>query len=285
MNTLTQQDTEAMLSLALRAALEAGKRIKEIYTDPAQDFGIERKADHSPVTLADKAAHETIASMLAPTGLPLLSEEEGKHTDYEERQQWEAFWQVDPLDGTKEFIKRNGEFTVNIALIVTGSPQMGVVYAPARKELYFADTSIGAFKASGITEWSEEEHLTNLIASSLRLPIQREREEFVIVASRSHMNANTKKFIQEAKQNNERVTTVSIGSSLKLCLVAEGAADAYPRYAGTHEWDTAAGHAVAVSAGCQVLKVQRNGAITATPLKYNKKDLRNPWLLVTRIKS
>ncbi len=264
-----------LLELAIRAALAAGRDIMEIYNDPSQDFGIERKADNSPLTLADKAAHRRIVDMLENTELPILSEE-GSHDGYEHRRQWVAFWMVDPLDGTKEFIKRNGEFTVNIALILDTHPHVGVVYAPARKLLYFGDPLLGSYKVEDIVDWDEDERLPDLVGRAMRLPQERpEGRAYTIVASRSHMSPETETFIEEARKEYGQVETISSGSSLKICLVAEGAADAYPRYAPTMEWDTAAGHAVAACAGKWVYQ-----AGTDLPIKYNKENLHNPWFLV-----
>lgn len=272
---MEQQMTKSALSMAIRAALAAGRDIMEIYTDPSQDFGIERKADNSPLTLADKAAHRRIVEMLLQTTLPILSEE-GRHENYEDRRNWVAFWLIDPLDGTKEFIKRNGEFTVNIALIIDGRPHLGVIYVPARRELYFGDPVLGAYKVTDITEMGDDERLPDLLQRAVRLPLpQPEGRPYTVVASRSHLTPETEQFIEEARKEHGQVETLSSGSSLKICLVAEGAADAYPRYAPTMEWDTAAGHAIACCAGRQVYQ-----AGTQEPLEYNKADLHNPWFLV-----
>ena len=264
----------AALSVAIRAALAAGQDIMKIYTDPSQDFGIERKADNSPLTLADKAAHRRIVEMLGETELPILSEE-GRHDSYEKRSNWVAFWLVDPLDGTKEFVKKNGEFTVNIALVIDDRPHLGVIYVPVRRELYFGDPLLGAWKVTDITEMSKDERLPHLLERAQRLPLpQPENRPYTIVASRSHLSPETEQFIEEARREHGRVETISSGSSLKICLVAEGAADVYPRYAPTMEWDTAAGHAIACCAGRQVYQ-----AGTDEPLKYNKEDLHNPWFV------
>ena len=260
-----------LLEIAKKAALEAGAEIMKIYTDPSQDFGIEKKADNSPLTLADKAAHLCIVRHLQETGIPVLSEE-GRHLPYAERQAWKRLWVVDPLDGTKEFIKKNGEFTVNIALVEDGSPVLGVIYVPVTGILYYGVVGEGAWKEapSQLPLWGS----ANMSES---LPIEGNRREglFRIVASRSHMNAETETYIQEAKRKHPHVELVSSGSSIKICLVAEGVADAYPRFAPTMEWDTAAGDAIARAAGRQVLDAQ-----TCQPLAYNKEDLHNPWFLV-----
>lgn len=266
---------------ALTAALEAGRDILDIYENPGQDFGIERKADNSPLTLADKAAHRRIMQYLEPTGIPVLSEE-GKHLPYEERQQWKELWIVDPLDGTKEFIKKNGEFTVNIALAREGKPLLGVVYVPVKGDLYFtfpSPTGEGlCARKVNVPCMRPFPTPEEIIATAQPLPLlQQEHDEFVIVASRSHMSPETEEYVQLMRGRHERVKLISSGSSIKICLVAEGAADAYPRYAPTMEWDTAAGDAIARAAGCTVVD-----ADTRLPLQYNKEDLHNPWFLVER---
>ncbi len=260
---------------AIVAALEAGRDIMDIYEDPAQDFGIERKADNSPLTLADKAAHCRIMQHLELLGLPVLSEE-GQHLPYETRRKWEALWIVDPLDGTKEFIKKNGEFTVNIALVREGKPVLGVVYVPAKGDLYFASQG-AAFKAC-VPCMRPFPSMGDILASAQALPLKQEaREAFVIVASRSHMSPETEAYVAQQRACHPDVQLISSGSSIKICLVAEGRADAYPRFAPTMEWDTAAGDAIARATGCRVTDPQ-----TGQPLRYNKKDLLNPWFLVSR---
>jgi len=267
-------DEEKYLHYALVSAIEAGLDILSIYNDPSQDFGIERKADNSPLTLADKAAHRRIVSRLEPLGIPVLSEE-GRHLPYEERALWETLWIVDPLDGTKEFIKKNGEFTVNIALVRQGQPVLGVIYVPVQEQLYFASPQTGALLVHQ-KAYEPLPPLSDLIARAQKLPIGQERpDEFVIVASRSHMNMETEAYIEEMQRIHPHVRLVSSGSSLKICMVAEGRADVYPRFAPTMEWDTAAGDAIARIAGCLVTNAQ-----TGQPMQYNKADLLNPWFLV-----
>ena len=248
-----------MLNIAIQAAIEAGNEIMRIYNDPAADFGIERKADNSPLTRADKAAHACIEALLEPTGIPILSEE-GAQLPYEERREWQRLWIVDPLDGTKEFIKRNGEFTVNIALVEHGVPTLGVIYVPVTKALYFGSPE-GAFSRTGDT--------------TERLPLTADKRPFTVVVSRSHLSEPTEEFINTLRAQHPNLELVSSGSSLKICLVAEGKADVYPRHAPTMEWDTAAGHAIAIASGCEVID-----ATTGKPLTYNKEDLHNPWFIV-----
>lgn len=266
------------LYIAIRAAIDAGKAIMNIYTDPASDFEIERKADNSPLTKADKAAHMLIVNVLSVTPFPILSEE-GKDIPYAERSAWETFWLVDPLDGTKEFIKRNGEFTVNIALIQKGVPVLGVIYVPVRKELYFSADSLGAYKLVNI-DCSHQPSMDEIMQNATHLPVSMGHQGIVVVASRSHQSPETTYFIENLRKQGQPVTLISSGSSLKICLVAEGSADIYPRFAPTMEWDTAAGHAIARGAGCDVFHIDGR-----TPLKYNKTDLHNPWFIVKPLSS
>lgn len=263
-----------ILYTAIQAALAAGAEIMSVYTDPNADFEIEKKADNSPLTIADRKSHAVIAQALAGTPYPLLSEEGAKIAP-EERQQWKELWIVDPLDGTKEFIKRNGEFTVNIAYVKDGCPEAGVIYIPVKKELYFADTTLGAYKINEITETSSCTSLDALIAHAQRLPnAHRTDDTFIVVASRSHLTPETEAYIHEMQQKHAQVETISKGSSLKLCLIAEGNADVYPRFAPTMEWDTAAGHAIIRASGKEVYQAGKK-----EPLQYNKTDLLNPWFI------
>lgn len=273
-NDLDNMDKNLLLT-AIRASLEAGSEIMSVYTDPNADFEIEKKADNSPLTIADRKSHMVIAARLASTPYPVLSEE-GKKIPVEERQSWNELWIVDPLDGTKEFIKRNGEFTVNIAYVKNGKPEAGVIYIPVKEELYFADSQYEAYKIEHITQLDSEETVDSLISKAHRLPYQEEaqRSSFIIVASRSHLTPETEAYIEEMKQKHQEVETVSKGSSLKLCLIAEGKADVYPRFAPTMEWDTAAGHAIIRAMGKEVYQ-----AGTQHPLEYNKEDLLNPWFI------
>ncbi len=246
-----------LLDVAKKAAREAGNEILKIYE--SEDFSIEAKADNSPLTLADKAAHIAIVSFLEKTNLPILSEE-GKEIPFDERAKWEYFWMVDPLDGTKEFIKKNGEFTVNIALIHVGNPILGVVYTPVLHELYFALKNEGAYmEKGGITD--------KLQTSSKKIT----EKGLSVVASRSHMNADTEGYLD--KLDDPKI--VSKGSSLKFLLVASGEADLYPRFGPTMEWDTAAAHVIVKEAGGSVVLMDHK-----TSLFYNKKELLNPYFIV-----
>ncbi len=259
--------------VALRAALAAGKEILSVYNDPEADFQVEKKADHSPLTIADRSAHQIITSFLEQTPYPVLSEE-GSHIDYSVRKGWDTLWIVDPLDGTKEFIKRNGEFTVNIALVCKGVPVAGVIYVPVKGELYFAGEGLGAYKMTDVKDPGPDISWEQLVSCSFSLPVREERSKFVVVASRSHLTPETEDYIQKLKETHPDIQLISSGSSLKICLVAEGKADVYPRFAPTMEWDTAAGHAIARAAGAEIYQ-----AGTSLPLSYNKEALLNPWFI------
>ena len=257
------------LNTAISAALQAGKAILEIYH--SGDFDIEIKGDNSPLTKADKASHNIIISYLDKTNIHVLSEE-GRDITYYERKEWNQLWIVDPIDGTKEFIKRNGEFTVNIALIEDQKPILGVIFIPAKGELYFSTKEMGAFK---VTVDLENYDVDLIISNGNKLPLQREDKTFTIVASRSHMSLETEAYVKEMRDIHGEVHLISKGSSLKLCMVAEGVADCYPRFAPTMEWDIAAGHAICEHAGFQVIDWG-----TKENMLYNRKQLLNHWFLV-----
>ncbi|MFW5808257.1 MAG: 3'(2'),5'-bisphosphate nucleotidase CysQ [Spirochaetota bacterium] len=241
----------------------AGESIMKVYE--SADFGIETKSDDSPLTRADCASHDVIVEGLASLPeeyrFPLLSEE-GRGIPYEERVFWKNYYLIDPLDGTKEFIRQNGEFTVNIALVRDGVPVFGVVYAPAKDLCYYGGEGFGAWKRSMGTT----------------VPVSAEAvhpERLTVVASRSHLSPETEQYIESLRNRFDRIETVSSGSSLKFCMVADGSADVYPRLAPTMEWDTAAADAVCRTAGCSVVEYE-NGEV----LRYNKENLLNPWFIV-----
>jgi 3'(2'), 5'-bisphosphate nucleotidase len=268
------------LDAAIAAAMAAGREIMAVY---ATDFASERKTDDSPLTEADRRAHAAIVSVLASTKLPVLSEE-GQHAPAAARQAWERYWLVDPLDGTKEFIKRNGEFTVNIALMErqpgwegrdgTARPVAGVMYAPVLDRLYFAWRGGGAYRQDDAAT-REASGAYQRTLSAVRLPVPNQRTAYTIVASRSHRSAETDAFIARMQQEHGAVALTSMGSALKFGLVAEGAADAYPRFAPTLEWDSAAGQAIVEEAGRQVID-----QATGQSMRYNKNDLMNRWFIV-----
>lgn len=260
------------LEIAITASLKAGKAIMEVYDTV---FEVEYKDDKSPLTLADKKSNEIINSHLLPTSVPIISEE-NKQIEYGSRKAWSSCWVVDPVDGTKEFVKRNGEFTVNIALVQNQEPVLGVIYVPAIKTLYFANTISGKAYKANLT--SHDATLEDVLSSKIELkPEQVDTENVRVVGSRSHMSQETLDFVEGLKQVGKTVEIVSKGSSLKFCLVAEGNADVYPRFAPTMEWDTAAGQAICKAAGFEVISKE-----TDKPLLYNKENLLNPWFLVTR---
>jgi 3'(2'), 5'-bisphosphate nucleotidase len=268
-NTKSQTDIDQLLKAAVKSSLQAGEAILKVYQT---DFPVEEKDDKTPLTLADKRAHSIIKTFLEPYQLPILSEE-GKKTDFSERKEWKLFWMVDPLDGTKEFIKRNGEFTVNIALIEEGKPVLGIVFSPVLKELYFGAAGWGARK-TGVEEDDEGKFSLPILQNSKKLPVKDTHRPYTVVGSRSHSSAETERFIEKLRNGHPDLTFTSKGSSLKLCLIAEGAADIYPRLAPTMEWDTAAGHAVVTHAGGKVVQFE-----TSEPLAYNKENLLNPWFI------
>ena len=271
---------------SIQAAIAAGNAINKVYH--SEDFGVEYKSDESPLTIADQKSHEIIMNALMQFDVPILSEE-GKDAPYSERKNWKRFWVVDPLDGTKEFIKRNGEFTVNIALVENSSPILGTIFVPDRNTLYFAAQGLGAFKLED-GPFKDLQHsaadsdkeisglLGQIVGQSSRLPIQHPRQaDLTIVGSRSHKTAELEAYVEEKRKAFGEVEFISAGSSLKICLVAEGRADIYPRLGPTMEWDTAAGQAIAEVAGAAVYQYE-----TTKPLIYNKKDLHNPWFIVQR---
>ena len=258
-----------LLHTAITAALEAGKAILEIYH--SGDFDIEIKGDNSPLTRADTASHNVIMPYLETTKIPVLSEE-GRDIPYQERKSWKQLWIIDPIDGTKEFIKRNGEFTVNIALIENQKPIIGVIFVPVTGELYFSSKELGAFK---VAVHLEDYDLDALQAKANKLPLQREDNTFTIVASRSHMSKETEDYVKQMRDIHGEVNLISKGSSLKLCMVAEGIANCYPRFAPTMEWDTAAGHAICEHSGFEVLDWD-----TKKNMLYNREELLNNCFLV-----
>ena len=246
-----------MLNQVIKTAEEAGQKILEFYES---DVEVITKEDDSPLTKADLAAHHIIVNALKEIDpeTPIISEESGI-PEYEERKEWDAFWLVDPLDGTKEFIKKNGEFTVNIALIKGDKPVLGVVYVPAFDTMYYADDTIGSYKKEG-----------NGKAVKLETEVFKNSEPARIVVSRSHGDDTTQKKLK--KLGIEVSEEVPSGSSIKFCLVAEGKADLYPRLGPTMEWDTAAADAVYRYSG-------KNGE-KYSPLTYNKEPFKNPYFLL-----
>ncbi|UQN11576.1 3'(2'),5'-bisphosphate nucleotidase CysQ [Methylococcus capsulatus] len=256
------KEPSRLLESVVALAKEAGRAILAIYDS---EFSVTQKSDQSPLTAADLASHELIVAGLARLRpqFPVLSEESAAHA-FEDRKNWSSLWLVDPLDGTKEFVKRNGEFTVNIALIHEHAPVLGVVHAPALDLTYFAAEGCGAFRQHG-------DQTPQRIRVRAQAPLHP-----VVVGSRSHVNAAMETYLNRLGECELR----PMGSSLKLCLVAEGTADLYPRIGPTSEWDTAAAHCVVTEAGGAVTD------LTGAPLVYNARDsLLNPYFLVFGDKS
>lgn len=267
---MTGIEIDKNLLVAIEAALKAGDVIMQVY-DTA--FNVEIKEDKSPLTEADNKANDVINSFLKETPVPIISEE-NKQIDYNTRKLWDTCWIVDPVDGTKEFIKRNGEFTVNIALTNNGLPQLGVIYVPANKTLFFADVTKKQAYKSQLS--SHNTSLSDILSCAEPLRKKTTTNNVEVVGSRSHMSQETLEFVENLKSLGKDVSIVSKGSSLKFCLVAEGKADIYPRFAPTMEWDTAAGHAICNAVGLEVISQATNA-----PLLYNKENLLNPWFVVS----
>ncbi len=260
------------LNIAIKAAIEAGKEILKIYKN---DFKITKKNDHSPLTEADTASSDIIDTYLKATKIHIIGEEI-KNMEFSERKTWKTCWIVDPLDGTKEFIKRNGEFTVNIAMAENGIPVLGVIYVPVTRELYYGDVTKGkAFKTPLNSDHEPNSGFFN--EDDLIRPSPESANLLRVVGSRSHMNDDTLDFIEEQKNNYKNIDIVSKGSSLKFCLVADGSADIYPRFAPTMEWDTAAGHAICKAVGLSVISKETN-----KELLYNKSNLLNSYFVVRK---
>jgi len=270
---------ENLILATLRAAKRAGEAILEVYDS---DFAVEQKDDKSPLTLADKKSHETIAGVLEQTitvnnsTVPILSEE-GRDIPYDERKKWEYFWLIDPLDGTKEFVKRNGEFTVNIALIHKHKPVLGIIYIPVKDVFYFAAINFGTYKLENSKTITDDLSIEALISKSQRLPLNNNNKtSLTVIGSRSHTSEEFSEFVKRLEAKYGNVEFISSGSSLKLCIVAEGKADVYPRFGPTMEWDTAAGQAIVEQADGSVMDIQ-----TREPLRYNKDNLLNPFFIVS----
>lgn len=255
-------------SLLIEASLKAGEEIMKVYQ---REFSVEEKDDKSPLTEADRNSHLAIMSFLEQTDIPVLSEE-GKHMDYSARKSWNQFWLVDPLDGTKEFIKKNGEFTVNIALIENGAPVYGIIYAPVLKKLFVGNVGSEAWVADNV---DTDADIDTILNSKTAIPVSKPETPYIVVASRSHFSDETKEFVEKLKEEKGEVDFASMGSSLKICLVAEGKADIYPRFGPTMEWDTGAGHAIAKAAGKSVTDHS-----TGKEMVYNKENLLNNWFIV-----
>ena len=238
-------------------AFKSGEAVLKIYN---QDFEVEYKDDNSPLTKADLEANRIICQSLEKLypNIPILSEE-NTSIDYEIRKNWTYYWCIDPIDGTKEFVKRNGEFTINISLIYKNSPVLGVVFSPVLNDIYYAKKGFGAFK------------------NGQKLPLQINKnpeKSLVAVSSRSHQSDEVLKFLENLKKETENLSVISKGSSLKFCLVAEGVADIYPRFSPIQEWDTSASHSILLESGKNILNYE-----TGEQIKYNKESMLHPWFI------
>jgi 3'(2'), 5'-bisphosphate nucleotidase len=268
---MLEKSLNTLLYKAILASVEAGKEILKIY-DTA--FDVEYKSDDTPLTQADQNASDKIIELLADTNITVLSEE-GEHFIYEKRKLLNELWIIDPLDGTKEFVKRNGEFTVNIALVKNNKSVLGVIYSPVFKDLYFAAEGIGSFKINRhdlipILNDLNNFTLDRLISIAKKLPLNSYPEVYTLVASRSHLSKEIYAYIEEQKLKHGDVNIVNTGSSIKMCWVAEGLANEYPRFGPTMEWDTAAGQAILENAGCELIDLS-----TKQAMQYNREELRN----------
>lgn len=270
---------EKLILTALLAAKRAGEAILDVY---GSDFAVEQKDDKSPLTLADKRSHKIIMDVLEGAitvnngTVPVLSEE-GRGIPFDERKEWEYFWLVDPLDGTKEFVKRNGEFTVNIALIRKHKPVLGIIYIPVKDVFYFAAVNFGTYKLENSKNLVDNLSIKELLDKSQSLPLNDSYDlPLTVIGSRSHTSEEFLEFVKLLNEKYGEVEFISSGSSLKFCLVAEGGADVYPRFGPTMEWDTAAGQAIVEQAKGKVIDIQ-----TREPLKYNKANLLNHFFIVS----
>ena len=256
------------LKLAIDASLLAGKKIIEIYN--SNDFNLEYKLDESPLTLADIASNEIIENILKTSNIPILSEE-GNILNYKQRKDLKNLWIVDPLDGTKEFVKKNDEFTVNIALVENQKPILGVIYAPALNILYFSKKNFGSYKI----DLREFISFDLDYSKAFRLPISQNKTKYSVVTSRSHLDKETLSYIENLKNIRPNVESIAIGSSLKFCLLAEGTADCYPRFSPCMEWDTAAGQIICKEVGFELIDQTTN-----TEMLYNRENLLNNSFVV-----
>ena len=271
---LNAAQRELLVPKAYCAALRAGAAILDVYKHK-KDYDIDLKHDLTPITEADRKAHATIKEYLGLTHVPMLSEE-GREMRFDERRDWDMFWLVDPLDGTKEFIKGNNEFTVNIALVVNNRPVVGVIYVPYYEKIYFCEKGHGSFMKTGVApDPAAELSYEEVFAGAVALPLKRERNSPLRIAvSRSHRNADTEPYIEGMRARFPDAEIVEQGSSYKFCMLAEGNIDYYPRTSDTYEWDTAAGEIILSDTGGTTKSLPDLGKFA-----YNKESLLNPWFV------
>ena len=269
---INQQERAYLLPFAFNAAVRAGAEIMKVYNN-RKGYDIEVKRDNTPLTIADRLAHNKIKEVLGETRIPILSEE-GREMLYDERKNWEMFWLVDPLDGTIEFIKGNNEFTVNIALMADNECIGAIVYVPYLGKIYFAEKGCGATLLEGIKPDAGADYGNDDIRQNAKiLPLKSTSDgKFRIAVSRSHQTAETEHFVEQMCKNHPEAEVIEQGSSYKFCLMAEGAIDYYPRTTTTYEWDTAAAELVLAESGGSVHSLPDH-----EPLRYNKENLHNPW--------
>ncbi|MDR0560099.1 MAG: 3'(2'),5'-bisphosphate nucleotidase CysQ [Prevotellaceae bacterium] len=262
---------------AFRAAITAGKRILEIYE--SDDFQVSMKSDNSPLSLADKDAHNIIKKCLVNSCIPVLSEE-GRYLQFEERKSWDVLWIVDPLDGTRQFIQKRDEFTVNIAMITTGCPLFGVIYAPAIHDMYFGIKDVGSFKINACDANLLSISFQDLMRLATKLPSHTKTDStYTVLASYNHLNDKTQEYIDRLKKERRNVEVKKIGSSLKMCMLADGIGDVYARFTDTYEWDTAAAQSILENAGWNIVSLENS-----KPLVYNKESLLNPYFICEKMK-
>jgi 3'(2'), 5'-bisphosphate nucleotidase len=266
-------DYKELLKLAVTAAFKAGEEILKIYST---DFYVETKSDNTPVTLADRASGQCITKILSASNIPVISEEE-EILDFSIRKNWERVWIVDPLDGTKEYVKRNGEFAVNIALVENNKPVIGVIYAPTLKDIYFAYSKGGGYKITQhdmIVELTKKNLPDHLFEFAKKLPTQRLPRTYTVVGSRSHMSREINEHVNHLRNLYGEIDLISVGSSIKQCWVAEGKAHEYPRFGTTMEWDTAAGQCILEESGNKLIDLG-----TGLPMVYNRENMKNDYFI------
>ncbi len=269
---IEQQLREYLLPCAFNAAVRAGAEIMKVYNN-SEGYDIKVKSDNTPLTIADRLAHNKIKEVLGSTRIPILSEE-GREMLYDERKNWDMFWLIDPLDGTIEFIKGNNEFTVNIALMSDNECVGAIVYVPYLGKAYFAEQGCGAMLLEGVYPDENANYTNRDIRSKAQiLPLSSAtHDKFRIAVSRSHQTVETAEYVEKMRKMHPEIEVVEQGSSYKFCLMAEGAIDYYPRTTTTYEWDTAAAELILVESGGLVRSLPDH-----RPLRYNKEDLHNPW--------
>jgi len=266
---IPQNDLLQLLALALRAGTEASEAIMKVYRTP---FGYHNKADGSPITIADRRSNDIVTEALKKTGITVISEE-NRIAGYEERKNWEYFWLVDPLDGTKEFISRNGEFCINIALMHRNQPLLGLIVAPTSDMAWWGVAGQRAFRINALPLLGEMD-TDQVLRHSTPLPHKSAENKIAVAVSRSHMEPQTLDLIDQINKNRGEVTLKEKGSALKFCDLIEGRSDLYVRYSPTWEWDTAAGHALLLAHGGALFHISSH-----TPLQYNKAELTNPGFI------